>query len=244
MNNKSKPLVTTSFHYVCFTDGSSKGNPGAGGAGAIFADYREGKITEWGGFLDSTTNNAMELWAAIEALKWVHSKAESGDAMQLVTDSSYVVDGASKHLQKWRNGFWPEKNTELWKQLSQCLDLLNEKKIRVEWRRIPGHSGILANERADEIAQSFASSKTGRSPTALYSGKIESYFVPLNFESQIAGLYDKPKYLSLVDGHFSLDDEWGHCEARVKGNRSAKFKKVFNSDEVEWFMSKWRTTQK
>jgi len=130
-----------------FTDGACRGNPGPGGWGALlrFAG-RERKL--YGGAAE-TTNNRMELQAAIEALRALKEPCE----VNLTTDSVYVRDGITKWLPNWKQKNWktaarqPVKNVDLW----QALDEQNQRH-RIHWHWVKGHSGHRENEIADQLA--------------------------------------------------------------------------------------------
>ena len=133
---------------VLYTDGACSGNPGPGGWGVLI---RRGAAEETRcGGAPETTNNRMELQAAIEALKNV----PDGGAATLHTDSSYVKDGITRWIAGWKAGGWltaarkPVKNRDLWQVLD---DLRNGR--RIEWRWVKGHAGNRGNERADELAR-------------------------------------------------------------------------------------------
>lgn len=130
-----------------FTDGACSGNPGPGGWGVLLrAGAHEREI--YGGEPE-TTNNRMELTAAIQALQALTEPC----AVELTTDSTYVKDGITKWLQNWKSNGWktaakkPVKNQDLWKQLeAQTV------RHAVDWRWVKGHSGHPDNERADALA--------------------------------------------------------------------------------------------
>jgi ribonuclease HI len=131
-----------------FTDGACSGNPGPGGWGAILR-YGD-KQKELCGGLALTTNNQMELMAAIEALNALKQPC----AVVLTTDSVYVRDGITKWISGWKRNGWrtadkkPVKNLELWQALDEAR-LPHE----VDWRWVKGHAGHPENERADELAR-------------------------------------------------------------------------------------------
>ena len=130
-----------------FTDGACKGNPGPGGWGALLR-YGAKEKELWGGD-KSTTNNRMELQAAIEGLKALTRPC----SVVLTTDSQYVKQGINEWLAGWKKRGWktaakqPVKNQDLWQALDeQC------QRHEVEWRWVKGHAGHAENERADQLA--------------------------------------------------------------------------------------------
>ncbi len=139
--------------YTAYTDGACSGNPGPGGWGVILLAEKDGVITKRkelsGGNID-TTNNQMELKAAIEALKALKRETE----ITIVTDSVYVQKGITEWLQTWKKNGWRTaskktvKNKNLWKEL-EGLVLSHF----VTWKWIKGHRGNPENERADELAR-------------------------------------------------------------------------------------------
>lgn len=130
-----------------FTDGACRGNPGPGGWGALMR-YQNKEKEIWGGQLE-TTNNQMELKAAIEALKLLKEPCE----IVLTTDSQYVRKGITEWLANWKQKAWKNsqrklvKNKELWQE----LDALAEPH-QIHWHWVKGHSGHPENERADALA--------------------------------------------------------------------------------------------
>ncbi|WP_430462421.1 ribonuclease HI [Thalassolituus sp. LLYu03] len=130
-----------------FTDGACKGNPGPGGWGALLR-YGQSEKELWGGEAN-TTNNRMELMAAIEGLRALKRPCE----VVLTTDSQYVKNGINSWVAGWKRNGWktaakePVKNQDLWQQLDeQCA------RHSIEWRWVRGHTGHAENERADELA--------------------------------------------------------------------------------------------
>lgn len=130
------------------TDGACSGNPGPGGWGAIL-EYN-GHEKELSGAEAETTNNRMELMAAIAALEALKRSSE----VRLVTDSVYVRDGVTKWIHGWKRNGWktankkPVKNEDLWKRLDAIAS-----KHRVTWEWVKGHAGHPENERADALAR-------------------------------------------------------------------------------------------
>ena len=133
---------------TAYTDGACSGNPGPGGWGAIL-DYN-GHRKELNGGEADTTNNRMELMAAISALQALKEPCQ----VDLYTDSVYVRDGISKWIEGWKRNGWktaakaPVKNAELWQELDAA-----RKPHKVTWHWVKGHAGHPENERADELAR-------------------------------------------------------------------------------------------
>jgi len=130
-----------------YTDGACSGNPGEGGWGVVVS--RDGTvIATYSGYNRETTNNRMELTAAIEALKLARDMGK----VRLYTDSNYVRQGITDWIKKWKKNGWKTaskkavKNKDLWEKLN---DLNNDK---IDWYYVPGHSGVKLNEIADELA--------------------------------------------------------------------------------------------
>jgi len=130
-----------------FTDGACAGNPGPGGWGAILVAGQHRR--EISGCDPQTTNNRMEMTAAIEALRALKEPCE----VDLYTDSQYLRNGMEKWLAKWKRTSWrtaakkPVKNADLWEQ----LDALTQRHV-VRWHWVRGHHGHVENERCDELA--------------------------------------------------------------------------------------------
>ncbi|QGP49332.1 Ribonuclease HI [Piscirickettsia salmonis] len=131
-----------------YTDGGCRGNPGPGGWGVVIIDAKGG-TTELNGYEAQTTNNRMELTAAIKALETL----TLGTRACLTTDSNYVKQGISQWVQQWKKNGWKtaQKKQVLNQDLWQQLDALNQS-LNIEWQWVKGHSGHAHNERCDELA--------------------------------------------------------------------------------------------
>ena len=164
-----------------YTDGSSRGNPGPGGWGSIIirddnaevgSKKKEVRVTEIGGREEHTTNNRMELTAAIESLKYLTSNSLLHTPITIYTDSEYLMKGMTEWIHNWQKKGWKTAakkkvlNQDLWQELLH----VSEGKL-VKWQYVAGHSGEKFNERCDEIATSFAD---GLNPL-LYHGPKEQY---------------------------------------------------------------------
>jgi len=189
-----------------YTDGSSRGNPGPGGWGAILIvsrhqttdnskyDTNIDKVIELGGREPLTTNNRMELMAAIQGLREIDSRQQttndeqSGNhnlmsdvsnlkSVEIFTDSQYVKKGMSEWIDGWIKRGWkgstkkPVLNQDLWQILKNEEDRLKEDNVKVIWTYVPGHAGVPLNERADTIATSCAD----QSGIELYRGPKSEY---------------------------------------------------------------------
>lgn len=141
-----------------YTDGACSGNPGPGGWGVVIY-FTDGRLQEIGGADQNTTNNRMELQAAISALE-AYNHSQQTDPITLYTDSEYVRNGITKWVNGWKKKGWktaagkPVMNQDLW----QTLDELNSG--NVTWKYVKGHAGDPGNERADAVAVKCAQSQS------------------------------------------------------------------------------------
>ena len=139
--------MTEGPHIIVHTDGACSGNPGPGGWGAILS-YGEHEKELKGGE-PHTTNNRMELMAAISALEALKRPS----TVEMHTDSQYVQQGISQWITKWKRNGWktadkkPVKNVDLWQRLDAAMQQHN-----VKWHWVKGHAGHELNERADRLA--------------------------------------------------------------------------------------------
>jgi len=234
---------------VVFCDGAAKGNPGPGGRGVVIATP-EGQITELGSAAEHTTNNKMELTAAIQALLALR---EAGQAVDVHTDSTYVIKGISEWIWAWRRRQWKTAegtdvlNRDLWLELDRLSSARG--KAGIAWHYVRGHAGIPGNERVDAIADGFARGE----PVVLYRGPLSDYGV---------AIFDRPEdttvprrrqtstgerssavsaysYLSLVDGTPMRHGTWAECERRVKGRSGARFKKAMSAADESAILRSW-----
>ncbi len=225
-----------------FTDGSSRGNPGPGGWGAVVVTCKDGvhtHVAELGGGEKNTTNNRMELTAALKGL----AKTTKDSDVTVFTDSSYVINGITKWIKNWRRNDWQTKtkqdvlNKDLWMDLSDEIESRN-----VQWKYVGGHVGILGNERCDHIATAFADERKVR----LYEGPLPGYDLPhildisLDESKSAAKKSDSAhsrakafSYVSMVNGVIEVHHSWAECEKRVKGTKGARYKKALNTEDEQ-----------
>lgn len=227
---------------IIFTDGASRGNPGPGGWGAIV--IRDGEATELGGREDRTTNNRMEIMAAVKALSIL---GNGSTPVGLYTDSRYLINGITKWAKDWAENGWKTKTKEdvLNKDLWEKLLAVSEGK-EIAWNYVGGHSGIPGNERCDEIATAFAD----RKDPALFTGLIENYSLKNisgvaegtpKEKSRKARSKDKAySYISMVDGKIKTHATWKECEERVKGVSKARFIKAISPEEEAKIIEEWK----
>lgn len=223
---------------VAYTDGSCLRNPGPGGWG-VRVLYPHGMVHEFGSAEADTTNNRMELQAAIAALEVLQGCKQA----TIVTDSRYVLDGITKWLRHWRQRGWvttagtPVKNGKLWQRLAQLHH------AGIHWQHVRGHSGDPHNERVDAIARAFASG----SPPHLFHGNLGSPDDPVvaqalsrpataNGSARRPGKpRHAPRYVSIVRGMVAVDDTWPMCAARIHGVSGARYKKIYSAQELAAF---------
>lgn len=236
---------------VIFTDGACTGNPGPGGWGCIVL-LADGTVHEMGGGVPETTNNRMEMAAAIRALIKLEPKEKT--AITLYTDSVYLIRGITQWVWGWRSRGWKNaegndvSNRDLWEELVRQVTRL--KPSTIDWKYVRGHSGFAGNERCDEIAVAYAK----RKKEPLYSGPLDGYFVdltdlpaeePLPEPKKSTGGSRSSKsdgpvsYLSLHNGVVMRHSTWTECERRVKGQSNAKFKKAKSTQEEMDILQGW-----
>ncbi len=225
---------------IIFTDGSSRGNPGLGGWGAVIVEGE--RVTELGGREGNTTNNRMELTAVLEAL--TYTKA---DEVIVHTDSSYLISGITSWIEGWKKNNWKTKtkddvlNRDLWEALDQVIT-----SREVLFRKVSGHAGVPANERCDVIATSYADNN----PVELYEGSLDQYDVDVEqVESSIESKEKKSaskkshpaySYVSCVKGVVEVHRTWDECKARVNGVSGALFKKSVSTEDEQNIISEFK----
>jgi ribonuclease HI len=235
---------------LVFCDGAAKGNPGPGGWGVVIATP-EGGVNELGGSHPHTTNNRMELTAAIEALTAIRNDSRPADVH---TDSTYVIKGIREWIWGWRRRGWKTAegtdvlNRELWMELDRLASARG--KDSLAWHYVRGHSGIPGNERVDQIADSLARGI----PVELYRGPLIGYGIAIFDLPDDTTVPSRPRnssggrsapaysYLSLVDGTPMRHATWAECERRVKGRSGARFKKATSAADESAILRSWQVS--
>jgi ribonuclease HI len=225
-----------------FTDGSSRGNPGPGGWAVIVRSEKE--VAELGGREGHTTNNRMEISAALNALMYVRAE-KMNDSIIIQTDSKYLISGITQWVSGWQRNGWKTaakkdvENRDLWEALYKAVSGL-----KIEWKYVKGHAGHPGNERCDEIATAYADNRDAdlyKGPRSKYMVDLEAAPVPTaSSSSKKSSSVKAYSYLSLVDGVLEKHKTWAECEARVKGVRGARFKKSFSADDEKKIITAWK----
>ena len=229
-----------------FTDGSSRGNPGPGGWGSIVATMD--KIVELGSHEKNTTNNRMEIQAAIGGIAYANEHCVNNAEILVYTDSSYLINGITRWIYGWKKNGWKTQNKadvlnqDLWEKLDGI-------KRKVIWKYVGGHIGIVGNERCDEIATTFADGKK----VTLYKGTLAGYHIPniLNISYDESKALEKSSnssrsrakaysYISSINGVVKVHHSWAECEERVKGVVKARFKKALDGEEERAIILEFR----
>lgn len=175
-----------------YTDGSSRGNPGPGGWGAVLLSDDE--VIELGGSEKVTTNNRMELSGALFGLREIEGNSERIKEVEVCTDSQYVKKGMTEWIEGWIAKGWKSStkklvlNQDLWEALYKEESRLKKSGIKVLWKYVPGHAGVELNERADVIATACAdmvadasteSRKISANNLQLYRGLRKDYLLAI-----------------------------------------------------------------
>jgi ribonuclease HI len=158
-----------------YTDGACSGNPGPGGWGTVVY-FDDGSIHELGGADPQTTNNRMEMQAAIAALEFLVASGQT-EPVTLYTDSEYVKNGVTKWIKGWKQKGWktstgkPVLNQDLWEMLDRLNQQASHTIRAFQWQYVRGHSGDAGNERCDTIARAFS---LGRLPSLQQANRKDS----------------------------------------------------------------------
>ena len=161
--------------YQCYTDGSSRGNPGSGGWASIIMS--EVSVAEFNGHKKIATNNQMEMMGVINVFKNLLEEVKIGDTIEIYSDSQYVVKGCNDWMKGWIKNNWKNSqkkeviNKELWQEINAFKEKFSQKKVIVKLIHVYGHKGHKYNERADQLCTGAALGNN----VSLYSGAIDGY---------------------------------------------------------------------
>lgn len=227
-------------YLIIYSDGACSGNPGPGGWGSVILTP-ENLVRELGAGEKSTTNNRMEMMAAIEALRVVQARPEG---IHFYTDSTYLIRGITQWIWGWKKRGWKTaegedvSNRDLWQDLAELVQKRGTNG-KIEWKYSRGHVGTPGNERCDRIAVAFSKNDY----VNLYEGSYDSYGhnllqIPADTslpEMRQAGEKKQAfSYLSNLGGLVYRHKDWPSCQRRVSGKSGAKFKKATSAaDEIE-----------
>lgn len=230
-----------------YSDGACSGNPGPGGYGAIVI-YNDQYVVEISGYDKATTNNRMELAGIIHALQTTFNAVGEDVHIDAYTDSVYVIRGITQWVFGWIKNGWKNAegadvtNKDLWIEL---FTIVKKIKSKIQWQYVRGHNGDHGNERCDRIAVAMSKNEF----VDLYQGDAKHYYFDVTLSPKTESIpennWSKPSvqkkswYLSLVNGVVAKDESWSQCEARVKGQSGAKFKKVSSQDEEVALLKSW-----
>lgn len=241
-----------SEHATIFTDGSSLGNPGPGGWSFVMVYENSGVVyaKEGAGYSPQTTNNIMELTAALQAIT-LADKINIDQPLLIHTDSAYLVQGITTWVYGWEKNNWITStkddvlNKELWMDLLKAVRKFQIKN-KIAWKKIKGHAGIPGNERCDTLATAYAA----KEDTQLFSGTYEAYEEKHGDILHIPKVIEKKKkkspqgkafsYLSEVEGVIERHETWLLCEKRVRGTKGARFKKAMTAKDEKEIITEWK----
>ncbi|MBF2073515.1 MAG: ribonuclease HI [Synechococcales cyanobacterium C42_A2020_086] len=165
-----------------YTDGACSGNPGGGGWGNVIY-FSDGSVQELGGAAAQTTNNRMELQAAIAALEFLLASQQT-EPVTLYTDSEYVKNGITRWVKGWKQKGWktstgkPVLNQDLWELLDRLYQQVKQR-TPIQWQHVRGHSGDAGNDRCDAIARAFA---LGQTPILQQATTVAKSEIALEFD--------------------------------------------------------------
>ncbi len=234
---------------IVYTDGACSGNPGPGGWAAIVvlppvSHLDKGEIIELVGAESSTTNNRMEMLAALRALQFLAPKSL---AVDVYTDSVYVIRGMTQWAFGWKRRGWKTAegkevlNRDLWQAL---MGEVGARDLPVKWHFCRGHQGTAGNERCDELAVKASQGFHPRTYRGSFLGYDYDVYPPPEHQPlpEMKAKENKPKahsYLSYLSGTVMRHQDWSSCERRVKGQSGAKFKKAMSPEEENQILQAW-----
>lgn len=209
--------------------------------------FPDGHVRELGGKEAETTNNRMEIEAAIRALGSLTAPVQA-KGLTVYTDSTYLIRGITQWIWAWRQRGWKNaeggdvSNRDLWEELLH--QVMRLKPLNINWKYVRGHTGVPGNERCDEIAVHLTHGKW----IDLYDGPLLQYPVAIHDlpeDQELPAMRPKEKkavafsYLSYHGGTVMRHATWAECERRVKGQSQAKFKKALSEQDEGEILKSW-----
>lgn len=161
--------------YFIYTDGSSRGNPGAAGWAAVIMD--EINVREYNGRFENATNNQMEIYAVLFSLTFILANLNENDSVEIWSDSEYTVKGCNDWVFNWSKNNWKNSqkkevlNKDLWQTILKTISDLKYKNINFSIKHLRGHQGHIYNERADVLCVAAALEQD----IELYKGNMTDY---------------------------------------------------------------------
>jgi len=218
-----RKATMSSFRTIesLYTDGACSGNPGPGGW-AVVVYFQDGSVCEIGCDEPQTTNNRMELQAAIQALKFLAATGQT-QSVALYTDSEYVKKGITDWVKGWKKKGWKTSqgkavlNQDLW----EALDTLNCK--QVDWRYVRAHAGDVGNERCDAIARAFA---IGKSPTLRQPDVLEAFSSDATNGDSYEKLQSSDVSSNLLTTDLAMTDSTANSPTETNHNLSSEVRVI------------------
>ncbi|HEY1078580.1 MAG TPA: ribonuclease HI [Bdellovibrio sp.] len=232
-------------YILIFSDGACSGNPGPGGWGSVIL-FPNDQVQELGAADSSTTNNRMEMMAALEALRYIQHQP---GPVHFYTDSTYLIRGITQWMWGWKKRGWKTadggevSNRDIWEQLGAVVQARGASG-KIDWKYSRGHIGTPGNERCDRIAVAFSKKES----TYLYSGSLDNYSVNLlqvPLDTSLPEMRESKEkkeafsYLSNIGGLVYRHKTWPSCQKRVSGQSGAKFKKAMSAAEESEILKSW-----
>lgn len=230
---------------MIYSDGACSGNPGPGGWGSIVLTP-DNHVLELGGGDPSTTNNRMEMMAALRALQHVQAQPTP---VHFYTDSTYLIRGITQWIFGWKKRGWKTaegadvSNKDLWEELDAVVKK-RAQNARIEWKYSRGHVGTPGNERCDRIAVAFSKNDY----VSLYEGSLETYghdLLQIPADTSLPEMSSPGEkkvafsYLSNLGGLVYRHRDWPSCQRRVSGKSGAKFKKATSAADEKEILKSW-----
>jgi ribonuclease HI len=219
-----------------YTDGACTGNPGPGGWGTVVY-FDDGSVHEMGDSFQHTTNNKMEMQAAIAALEFFKSSGQT-QPITLFTDSEYLINSITKWMPGWKRKGWKKSdgNPVQNQDLLETLDQLNSQLIK--WQHVRGHSGNIGNERCDAIARCFANGKTPKLQQLFPNSVYET--LPKISEMSESLVSDYPINSTIIINQNTLESSSSVSDITIMEPSTAPTATTTNEQPIEMRVSQLR----